>query len=387
MSGVMSMLGLSSSAADPSKYLNQTTVTGQTSAALSALKGTAGSIGSALNLAKQVPGIPPGVIDSLQSLNTDSTALVSKASTMGPEAIEKERATLDARLVTIQTNVASEEASAKRRAYDEAVTSVMARVKTVNADSTVPADMKAKFNAIQESIVADTEGTMTPDAILGALTAANEDLLVSENKEFSSLRLLRRIGATCFTGMYYMLFGLAILFGGIIASNTYAREHFWGVKAYYFFYGAAFFPLTLLYGIVRPPHWYATIAPFSLGPVAAGMFGYHVSANPHPPSNLLRFSALGIGLLLAILAFFRGAFDAFLPKGTLLKVQRALRMTTNLTTAADALELPVTPAVPAKVSAEGVAKVDALTAIGPSATPSAATSVTTSATTSAATAK
>ena len=366
------MLGMSSSDADPNKYLNQTTVTGQTSAALSALKGTAGSIGSVLNITKQIPGIPPSVVDSLQSLNTDATGLMSKAATMGPEAIEKERATLDNRLVTIQASVAAQEASAKRMAYDEAVAAVMARVKTVNADSTVPADIKAKFTAVQDSIAADMSGNMTPDEILGALQAANEDLLVSENKEFSSVRFLRRIGATCITGLYYMLFGLAILFGGIIASNVYAKERFWGVKAFYFFYGAAFFPLTLLYGIVRPPHWYATIAPFSLGPVAAGLFGYHVSANPQPASNLLRFSALGVGLLLAILAFFRGAFDAFLPKGTLLKVQRALRMTTALTTAADALELPVTPAVPAKVSAEGVAKTTALTATGPSGTAAAA---------------
>jgi hypothetical protein len=360
------MLGMASSDADPNKYLNQTAVTGQKSAALSALKDTTSSIGSVLSITKQIPGVPSGVVDTLKSLNTDATGLMSKAATMGPDAIEKERSTLDNRLEAIQASVAAQEMSAKQKAYDDAVDATMARVTTINADSTVPANIKAKFTAIQDAIMADISGNMTPDDILEALQTANEELLVFENKEFSSTRFLRRIGTACMTGLYYMLFGLAILFGGIIASNAYAKESFWGVKAFYFFYGAAFFPLTLLYGVVRPPHWYAAIAPFSLGPVATGLFGYQVSANPEAPSNLLRFLAIGIGLLLAILAFFRGAFDSFLPKGTLLKVHRSLGMTTNLTTAADALELPATPAVPARVSAEGVAKATALTAIAPS---------------------
>jgi hypothetical protein len=51
-------------------------------------------------------------------------------------------------------------------------------------------------------------------------------------------------------------------------SNAYASDFFWGIKLYYFIYGAAFFPLSLIYGAIKYPYWVSGLIPlYSLMPL------------------------------------------------------------------------------------------------------------------------
>jgi len=52
----------------------------------------------------------------------------------------------------------------------------------------------------------------------------------------------------------------AFIFGGIVVSNTYIEESFL-IRVFYFIYGAALFPISLIYGIFYTPTWHSALFP------------------------------------------------------------------------------------------------------------------------------
>ena len=307
------MLGMSSTAPDPNSYLNQSEITKQKKSVMSSLTSTVGSIDSIASIAKVIPGMPPSITAGLSNLKKDAGSLLSKAATMGPDVIEKERGVLEAKLQSIQETVAKQNDAAKIKALADAKATVAARRKVIDNDSTIPRDIKLKYDAIDAM-----QGASAED-ILNALANADDDLLVAENKEFSGIRLMKRAWRASANIIFYVLCGLAGLVGGIIASNTYYAESFWAIKLYYFFYGVAFFPVALVYALVRPPVWHATIMPlYPLTAPAAGImqdfFGYQVtdeSAAPVKAGSLRIVSAATIATLIAF-TYERGNLEPLL---------------------------------------------------------------------------
>jgi len=52
----------------------------------------------------------------------------------------------------------------------------------------------------------------------------------------------------------------AFIFGGVVMSNVYVNEPLL-LRLFYFVYGAALFPFSLLYGIINTPTWHAAVFP------------------------------------------------------------------------------------------------------------------------------
>lgn len=96
-----------------------------------------------------------------------------------------------------------------------------------------------------------------------------------------------------------MLLAFSVLFGGIIGSHFFIQASALQ-RFYYFVYGAALFPFTLLFAIYQPPLWRATLIPLVEG--SRGLFSFVAPSPLDKPSNTLRY--LSVGLLLSVVGFY-----------------------------------------------------------------------------------
>jgi hypothetical protein len=138
------------------------------------------------------------------------------------------------------------------------------------------ASAKTALDAIKAGPPKDLSGAApptfpTPDALLSSLDELDGAKEAEENKVFSWSRLGRKVVKILMYYVSVVAVALGALLGGIVLSNTYASDPFWGIRLFYFVYGAAFFPLSLMYGAAKPPYWVATLIPLQLDePVQAG---------------------------------------------------------------------------------------------------------------------
>jgi len=136
--------------------------------------------------------------------------------------------------------------------------------------STESTDLQANYNTQITKIQAAISGANTTDST--ALGIQLQDLrsqiqiydsrrdtiignYVGESKDFFS--------AVKTEFKYYctmMIYILGPLFGFIIATNTFYAEKV-SIKLFYGFWGALWYPLTLLFGVIDPPKWRALIIP------------------------------------------------------------------------------------------------------------------------------
>jgi hypothetical protein len=181
---------------------------------------------------------------------------ISSVAGLGPEIVANRRNKINTLLTNIETAAKKYNDAAEAKKMRDTMAIITARVKQVRVDSTVPDEIKDKFE-----IILDISGE-TPEELLNSLANAEDDLLVHENKEFSGVRLIKRAWRVSSEYIYYILLFFCAIFGGIILSNVYINETFFPIRVYYFLYGTAFFPASLLYGIVNPPEWNATIFPW-----------------------------------------------------------------------------------------------------------------------------
>jgi len=110
---------------------------------------------------------------------------------------------------------------------------------------------------------------------------------------------------------YYLrmtMFVLGPLFAFIIITNFFYKKGF-TYKLFYGFWGALWYPLTLLFGVYDPPFWLATIIPLqeSKEPVSFLQFWmYNVNTDPNVAakgSTMLRLVSMGL-IALFIFCFF-----------------------------------------------------------------------------------
>lgn len=124
-------------------------------------------------------------------------------------------------------------------------------------------------------------------------------------------------GTAMDTALFFLMV-TAVLLGGSIAANIFVDKTL-VYRLYYFVYGAALFPFTLLYGLFDPPYWRSTLFPWvQRGEESSAMSKFPLSllwnlisfAKPSPfdeetlgfSKMLLRF--LVVGLLSAIVALY-----------------------------------------------------------------------------------
>jgi hypothetical protein len=158
------------------------------------------------------------------------------------------------------------------------------RVTAVRGDRTTSADLLTSFNnlldranASVKAAEAKKEGFQvapppSPPAPAAPVIASADELMnilddlntrkdAEENKEFNWNRFWKKMLRILMFCLLIVSCTTGALLGGIIVSNAYAADYFWGIKLYYFIFGAAFFPISVAYGAFKPPLWLATIAP------------------------------------------------------------------------------------------------------------------------------
>lgn len=123
-------------------------------------------------------------------------------------------------------------------------------------------------------------------------------------------------GATLDTILFFVVLTAAIL-GGAIVSNTFIEETT-AYRLFYFVYGAAFFPFSILYGIFDPPEWRSTIFPWVLkgeesswmsrfpASILWGLFAYSAPSpldKEKSAKGLLRIFSIGV-LIAFIVSYF-----------------------------------------------------------------------------------
>jgi hypothetical protein len=295
MASLLASLGITTPTPDPAAYANQQVVAQQMTAAQSQLSTTTSAISLALTGAKLV-GAPPASVQALTNLNTQAQSLATQNLT--PAQLAAQTAQLESQLTTIQTE---QGALSKQKAIAEmqaAIDKITATTKEVEADKVLSAGLRDKYRTLLKTAIdalaslknppppppASTAGTGSPGPAAPAVPEADDllsqlDVLdtardAEENKEFNMKRFQNTIFKQGMMIGFYIFIGFGALLGGIIMSNAYATEAYWGIRLYYFVYGAAFFPITLLYGAINPPYWVSLIFPAALHvPAAAAQAG------------------------------------------------------------------------------------------------------------------
>lgn len=284
---------------DPSAYANQQQEAANLADARSSLSSTTAAIQIALSVA-QAAGAPT---QTLSDLNTQVSTLASTNLTS---------AQLAAQINSVNTKLAAaavtNAAAIKEQAISDmisAINIIEERVNIIRADKTTTSDLLNKYNTLLKSAnqalnalqnpPVDVSGTTpptypAPDSLLSTLDDLDTLKDAEENATFNMERFFKRIFNKT---MYYcviVFIALGALLGGIIMSNAYASDIFWGIKLYYFVYGAAFFPLSLVYGAIKYPYWVSGLIPLysldgvidpSSSSLVDSLFGYRlVTSDP-----------------------------------------------------------------------------------------------------------
>ena len=321
MASLLSSLGITAGLPDPADFLKQKEVSGQVDQARADVNSTLGTVSFALDAAKTL-GVPASALSSLEGLQGKAKALAD-STTMTPAQMEAERVKIEQELAKAQAQQQELTRAARLKATQEVAVLIAAERKAVEGDTTLPADLAAALKeldekaqvalkATQEAVAAkkDPAATVeTGEALQSALQGLQAQRQAIENKENSGgvrgAREALKWGA--FAAMMICIF-VAALLGGSVLSNAFTEEAFWGIRLYYFIYGFLFFPLSLLYGAIKPPVWQATLMPWTLraAPDAATFserwFSYHIFSAEElqqqvgqPPATLLRADMLERG--------------------------------------------------------------------------------------------
>ena len=299
MGDLLGSLGIGSKV-DPSLYANQKEVAGQLVEAKGDMTSTLGSVNTALSVVSMLPGIPDDMTSTLTSLKDQAQGMVD-STTASPDQIEAKRQKIESDLADVMAKKDELVAQAALKDAKDATETIQKRVAEIEADKTTSQDLLRRYRALladARATQADAQATLTrvtkkkegfqsmgpatagaplfktPDELLVELATLNEMKEDEEDKVFSWSRFGWRIWGMVSKALFYGAMALGAAMGGVILSNTYMSTGYWGTRLFYFVYGAAFFPLVLLYGLISPPVWYASIAPLYPKDLSkpAGMF-------------------------------------------------------------------------------------------------------------------
>ena len=275
MASLLSSLGITGvSAPDPSAYKNIQMESSNLAEAKGEMKSTLSNIDMALSGADLV-GLPPSYTASIKSLRDEASAAIN--SNMTSAQLAAKSTDISAKLNDVTKQQEQQRQADLIKALTAAKDVILPRVTAVRADKTTSAELLSRFNKLLDQVNASlkaaeakkegfqvappAEPILSPDALMNILDDLNTLKEAEENKEFNWNRFWKKMLRILMFCLLIVSCTTGALLGGIIMSNAYAADYFWAIKLYYFIFGAAFFPISILYGAFKPPLWLATIAP------------------------------------------------------------------------------------------------------------------------------
>jgi len=272
MASLLATLGLTNTAApDPSAYTNIQAEASNLTSAKSALNDTISNIGLALNGAELL-GIDPTYTSSLKALQTEATTTLNSNMTSAQIAAKTADVSKKLEVAKVQQVAAAKEQAIA--ALTTATKTIFDRVAVVKGDKTTSLELLAKYEqlladanvalAAAKKPATDISGSTVyqgPDDLLATLDDLDAQKDAEENKEFNWPRFFKKILRITMLSLLYFTVVCGLLLGGIATSNAYAADYFWAIKVFYFVYGAAAFPLTLIMAAVYKPYWVSGLIP------------------------------------------------------------------------------------------------------------------------------
>jgi hypothetical protein len=329
MTDFLSAVGLTTATPDPSDFLKQKEVTGQIDQARADANTTLGTVSFALDAAETF-GVSSTSLSSLRGLQDRAKKLIDTTN-MTPAQMEAERTRIEQDLAKLKVEQEKLAREAEFKAVKEAASAITSERKKIDGDTTLPADLKASaktldeqaqasFQAVQKAVNANQEipsTVQTGASLQSSLESLQSQRETTENATSSGgARAFKQARRWVFLGFMVLSFLVSAIIGGSVLANTFIDEVFWGIRLYYFLYGAIGFPLSLLYGIIRPPVWQSKISPWTLeqdpNTVGSSFFSYHLfSAEELGPRtetleqsrSMLRWSSLAALTLSSLTAF------------------------------------------------------------------------------------
>jgi hypothetical protein len=286
-SSLLSAFGLGSAVPSASAYSDQVAETANLSNAKSQLAGVTSSLGLALTAAKMA-GVDT---KNLDNLNAEAMSLSN--ANMTSAQLQAKVTDLSSKLSTAQATQDAQRKDDTINEMQKAVDTIRARLQAVKNDTTTSAALLSQYTTLQEKANSDLtvvkaydlSGALpTPDSLLSELDTLDAAKEKEENQTFNWTRFRKNTTKIAMFYVTIIFVTLGFLLGGIIMSNVYAADAFWGIKLFYFIYGAAFFPLSLIYGAVKAPYWVSGIMPlYPLNPTPAAQQGGAFTMPTLPP--------------------------------------------------------------------------------------------------------
>jgi hypothetical protein len=270
MASVLAALGVTNTAApDPSSYDAVKAESSNLGDAKAGLNTLISNISMAVSAAK-LANIGGSFVDTLSSLGKEAKNAMN--STMTSAQMAAKTLDIKSRLETAKQQQVEAKQQELVAELQKVRDTISARVSQISSDTSEI--LIAKYNTLLEaataSLTAAKAGSMTPDSkdfqTVDQLNDTLDDLNtlkdVEDNASFNWTRYMKRVMRYVMYLLFIISIACGILLGGVITSNIFADDYFWGIKLFYFIYGAALFPIPILYAtFVSTPYWVSTIIP------------------------------------------------------------------------------------------------------------------------------
>ena len=292
MAGVFQALGLSSSTPSPDAYNNQIAEDENLKSARSNCETLKSTLCLAVNIGKL-----SGVDTSTMQARCDDITTLCKSNLSSAEIAQKTKEFALAAKDTRASTLADQ-----KKGLTEVLTKITARVATVKANTNIPAELLAKYTAVNDEVVKGLDAIKATDPLdetkpLPVIRSAEELLITIDDLDNEYEEVLtktanigRRLWNRLRSAMPYITIVFVILgaiLGGIILANKNVSEPFWLLKIYYFVYGAALFPISLMSGAYSPPEWKSGLIPMQLVIPPAPLLPSGPAPEPIPPLGSL----------------------------------------------------------------------------------------------------
>lgn len=270
MASVLEALGVTNTAApDPSSYdyvKAESSNLGDAKAGMNTLITSISMAVSAAKLAK----VGGSFVDTLSSLGKEAKDAMN--STMTSAQMAAKTLDIKSRLETAKTQQVQAKQQELVAEVQKARDTISARVSGIGSDTSEA--LLLKYNTLLENATAslaaaqagamtpDSKDFQTPDQLNDTLDDLNTQKDAEDNVAFNWTRYMKRVMRYVMYLLFIISIVAGVLLGGVITSNMFADDYFWGIKLFYFIYGAALFPFPIIYAtFVSTPYWVSTLIP------------------------------------------------------------------------------------------------------------------------------